>query len=914
MLSDKEFEELCLSLSWSREACELLSKIRSSEPARLVRGGRGNVRGRYPSRKMGCTIQFESHSCELPFIVDLEYYQEDVLEYWDQPATFRIEYDNKDSRAIVVNHTPDFLIIRKTYAEFVECKTEDDLVRLSTLQPGKYILGDDGQWRCPPGERLASRYGFRYRVLSDAEIDRVHYRNTIFLEDFLCDNVPDVATEQREMLLQMVRTAPGISLGELLERALSGGATADDVYTLIAKGDLYVDLRAEALPHRDRVCVYQDKDHAQPAAKTFQFQEPKGKFIEIREGARILWGDNILTILYVGESKIYLQSEKGAEPCITFTYFENLIRKGEIKGIHAEDAEDPDTRWRLLLNGAGEKRKREAMRRHKIVLACLSKEPLPEPVKPRTLARYKAAYVTAERIYGNGLVGLLPGWHLRGDRKTERIKPETRDLMRRIIEEEYETLVQKGMFMVWGKLVKRCEEGQLTPPSYVTFIRNIRKRPQFEQTVKRMGHRAAYAVKPFYLRLGPETPPHGDRPFEICHIDHTELDIELIDPKTGKNLGRPWATFLIDAFSRRILAVFLTFDPPSRASDMMAIRECVRRFNRLPQIIVVDGGADFKSVYFETLAAAFEITVKTRPPAEPRFGSVIERLFNTAHKQFVYNLLGNTQITRNVRQVTKHNDPKRQALWSLGELDVALRDWAYYRYDNQEHATLKQTPLEVYSSALRLTGNRSHRMISYDEEFRILTLPPTKKGKAKYFAGRGVKVNNEYYRCCEANEDELGGHTFSVRYDPFDYRAVYIHTGDRWMECRLNRDNELDGHSENERAIITAEHIQRHRQFNRGQKARAVERADKNYEDESRQREQKEKLEIILGREAENEKVRNVINANFGDGAKSGTSEDRGAVDEKVNVDSKGVEKGLYSRLDLNNLGSLEVYEDEKAK
>ncbi len=50
---------------------------------------------------------------------------------------------------------------------------------------------------------------------------------------------------------------------------------------------------------------------------------------------------------------------------------------------------------------------------------------------------------------------------------------------------------------------------------------------------------------------------------EIVHIDHTELDIELRSQATGRLLGRPWLTLLTDAYSRRILAVYLTFDAPS---------------------------------------------------------------------------------------------------------------------------------------------------------------------------------------------------------------------------------------------------------------------------------------------------------------------------------------------------------------
>ena len=68
----------------SQQARDVIERIRSSEPSRRVGGGRNNVSGCYPSKKMGLTIQFESHKVELPFIYQLEH-DESVLEFYDQP-------------------------------------------------------------------------------------------------------------------------------------------------------------------------------------------------------------------------------------------------------------------------------------------------------------------------------------------------------------------------------------------------------------------------------------------------------------------------------------------------------------------------------------------------------------------------------------------------------------------------------------------------------------------------------------------------------------------------------------------------------------------------------------------------------------------------------------------------------------
>jgi hypothetical protein len=43
------------------------------------------------------------------------------------------------------------------------------------------------------------------------------------------------------------------------------------------------------------------------------------------------------------------------------------------------------------------------------------------------------------------------------------------------------------------------------------------------------------------------------------------------------------------------------------------------------------------SIYFESLLAWFECTLKHRPPAASRFSGVCERLFGTANTQFLYN-------------------------------------------------------------------------------------------------------------------------------------------------------------------------------------------------------------------------------------------------------------------------------------
>jgi len=236
---------------------------------------------------------------------------------------------------------------------------------------------------------------------------------------------------------------------------------------------------------------------------------------------------------------------------------------------------------------------------------------------------------------------------------------------------------------------------------------------------------------------------------------------------------------------------------------MMILRECVRKYGRLPQILVVDGGKEFASVYFEAFLAAYSVTKKTRPPAKARFGSVIERLFGTANTTFIHNLQGNTQITKNVREVTKSNNPKNRAIWTLPKLFDCLWEWAYEVYDETEHSTLNMTPAAAFAQGMLNAGERSHTIIPYDESFKLMTLPSTIKGTAKIDYQRGVKINRIFYWSDEFRTPGTTGQSVPIRFDPFDAGIAYAWVNRKWRECRSEHFQVLKGKSHREIYLAT---------------------------------------------------------------------------------------------------------------
>ncbi|MBC8164699.1 MAG: DDE-type integrase/transposase/recombinase [Bryobacteraceae bacterium] len=784
----------------------IVNHIRSANPSRRVGGGKSNVRGRYPSRKMGVTIQFESHRVELAGIYEMEH-DVGTLEYFDQPPAIKLDYASPGGKRMGVLHTPDFFVIRENEAGWEEWKTEEDLQRLSERNPNRYCAGEGVHWCCPPGVAHAERLGLYYRVRSSAEIDWVFQRNIQFLEDYLRVGSSDIPPAKRDAAVSYVLATPGLSLDDLIQ-VTKETVTADDIFAMIAADVLYVDWRAAPLAEPLRVEVFSTPEAASLTRRDGRPRTLLPSTIRLQCGSQITWDGRLWNVVNLGETSVGLLSEDQRLTELPVAAFEALIRENRLQVAARKSDLAADSALRDRLSRASEADLRAATYRAGVIGGYLDTGTLPTntDVPMRTFFRWLDRYRKAEATYGSGFLGLLPQYGQRGNR-TAKLPGTSRRLMQECIEQDYETLKQKTKYSSWIQLKRTCEAQAAPTPSYRTFCLAVRQRPGLAQTLKRKGRRASYQREAFYWDLDLKTPRHGDRPFEIVHIDHTELDVECVS-YSGQALGRPWMTLMTDAFSRRVLAFYLTFDPPSYRSCMMVLRECVRRFGRFPQILVVDGGREFESTYFETLLARYECTKKSRPPAKARFGSTCERLFGVVNTQFIHNLRGNTQITRNVRQVTKAVDPKGLATWPLPEIHKRLLEYLYEVHDLLNHQALGQSPRETFQMGLVSGGARIHRMVAYNEEFLMLTLPTTSKGAAKVMRSKGVKINHIYY-WCEAFR-QIEDETVPVRYDPFDVGTAYAFVRKQWLQCYSDCYGALKGRSEREIMLATEELRRRH--------------------------------------------------------------------------------------------------------
>lgn len=144
------------------------------------------------------------------------------------------------------------------------------------------------------------------------------------------------------------------------------------------------------------------------------------------------------------------------------------------------------------------------------------------------------------------------------------------------------------------------------------------------------------------------------------------------------------------------------------------------------------------------------------------------------------NLRGRTSGQKGTRLTTKEVDPKGLAVWTFREFDPKLRKYFYEIYDKAIHSTLSMSPRDKFASGLNLTGERTHEIIGFTDDFRILTCPTTRKGTAKVQNNRGVKILHVYYWCDAFRHPDVERTNVPVRYDPDNRGIAYAFVKGVW--------------------------------------------------------------------------------------------------------------------------------------
>jgi len=196
--------------------------------------------------------------------------------------------------------------------------------------------------------------------------------------------------------------------------------------------------------------------------------------------------------------------------------------------------------------------------------AEIEKHAKEEGIHYTTLYRWHRCYLSTGTI-----TGILS--HKKG-RKSGEIKIPIRveAIIQEMIDKHYLSKQRHSIPFVIQKVFFQCIQENLVLPSANTIRNRIASVSEYYR-LKRQGEASLakdkYAPKPNHFK--------ADYPLEIVQMDHTKVDIILVDDETRMPIGRPWVTLAIDIYSRMIVGYYLSLDAPSATSVALCMTNVV---------------------------------------------------------------------------------------------------------------------------------------------------------------------------------------------------------------------------------------------------------------------------------------------------------------------------------------------------
>ncbi|WP_454844956.1 integrase [Pseudomonas farris] len=319
----------------------------------------------------------------------------------------------------------------------------------------------------------------------------------------------------------------------------------------------------------------------------------------------------------------------------------------------------------------------------------------------------------ASRYIGKNVIKLIPQHNKKG--RSAAITGELEGILESVIDEHYLKDTRPKVSKVIGEYHLRLEalnrerlpSEQFILPSDMTVRRYIAKLDPYLVDVARLGKHAAnkkHRVAAGVLQV--------NQILERWEIDHTLLDVLLVDEETGLVIGRPYLTIVLDRYSRMIMGYLLHLSAPNTESVLRVIERSIRpkaellqrfpkvknewRAHGMPARIVPDNAAEFHA---DDLILGFnDLGIEIMYPASraPEMKGAVERFFSTQNLGLIHNLPGTT--FSNIQERGDYKSEKN-ACFTLSQLEAVVVKWIVDGYHQTPHRGLKKrTPAQVWAT------------------------------------------------------------------------------------------------------------------------------------------------------------------------------------------------------------------------
>lgn len=406
------------------------------------------------------------------------------------------------------------------------------------------------------------------------------------------------------------------------------------------------------------------------------------------------------------------------------------------------------------------------------------------PPDARTLKRWYNDWCAK----GRTTLALAPNYHSRGGRY-HRVSGEVLMLAREAIGRFYlkrEGESARGTYNELRSAISKANENRppetkLHLPSLSSFYRLVYEIDAYTRVSTREGQRAA--DRQFD---NVEAGPVAKYPLHIVQVDHTKVDVIIID-KDGDVLGRCWLTIALDLYSRMVVGLYLSMDAPKYASVMHCLKNSITPKHLLPEpfasvaehwpchgvmnTLVLDNGLEFHSTNLLESCSQLGIDITFCPSYTPHYKGAVERIFGTLNSKLLHSLPGTTYS--DTKQKGDY-DSEGKACLTFEELYELIVNFFACEYANAFHEGINKTPLQAWEQ-----GAAKHpvRTISSKQDLAVLTAYK----KQRHLTRKGIRIFGLFYNSSELESlrrtwkgpihKEI---PVQVNFDPGDIGHIYV--------------------------------------------------------------------------------------------------------------------------------------------
>ncbi len=211
-----------------------------------------------------------------------------------------------------------------------------------------------------------------------------------------------------------------------------------------------------------------------------------------------------------------------------------------------------------------------------------------------------------------------------------------------------------------------------------------------------------------------------ERHNECWEIDHTTVDLIVIDQETGLPVGRPFITMAIDRHTSIVAGYHVGWHFPGIQPTLECLRnaisvkdETLKKVKGLrngwpafgtPGLLVPDNAKHFKSKAFKEACRRLGIDVARPPVLKAWYKGKIERAFGTYTRGLCHLIPGTTFSS--VYQRLKEAPPEKVAVCTLAEFEAMLIRFIVDIYNPRRNRIMNNSPLLAYGASVAKFGQK----------------------------------------------------------------------------------------------------------------------------------------------------------------------------------------------------------------